>query len=254
MNKNRFVFRAAILDMDGVITRTAVIHAKAWKQMFDDLLRKTSGDNFRPLDIREDYYRYIDGIPRHDGIRNFLKSRNLVIPDGEPDDGAEVDTIYGIGARKNELFLSILEKEGVQVYEDTVDAIHKWKDAGIKLGIISSSRNCKRIIEATGLSDLFDTRVDGTTLASENLNGKPEPDMFLRACELMDVRPSQTIVIEDAIAGIEAGRRGNFGLVIGIARDKDEKQLIEAGADLVAKDLTDIITNSGQLKIIDTIN
>lgn len=249
MNTGRFSFQAAILDMDGVITKTAILHAKAWKQMFDAVLRKMSGEDFKPLDIRGDYYRYIDGIPRHDGIRNFLRSRNIQVPSGTPGDSPEADTIFGLGARKNEIFLSILQKEGVQVYEDTVNVANKWKKAGIKLAVISSSRNCERIIEAAGLTDLFDTRVDGTTLEAENLRGKPEPDMLLRACELLSVNNSVTIVIEDAIAGIEAGVKGKLGLVVGVSRGKDEKQLKEAGADIVVKNLTDLVTVSGRLKV-----
>jgi trehalose 6-phosphate phosphatase len=244
-----FSFKAAILDMDGVITRTAVLHARAWKQMFDELLERLKGENFIPLDIDDDYNRLIDGIPRHDGIRNFLRSRNIELPEGHPGDPPEKDTVYGLGNRKNKLFLTILKEEGVEVYEDAIRVIRLWKDAGIKLAVISSSRNCRHIIETAGISGLFDARVDGQTLAEENMKGKPEPDMFLRAGELLGIHVKQTIVIEDAIFGIEAGKKGNFGLVIGVARDKDENVLKDAGADIVVKDLSELVNDSGHLKV-----
>jgi trehalose 6-phosphate phosphatase len=245
---NKFSFDGAILDMDGVITRTAILHAKAWKEMFDELLKKKQGADFEPLDINEDYNRYIDGIPRHDGIRNFLESRNIILPEGHPGDPPSMDTVYGLGTRKNEIFLSLLDREGVQVYEDTLSVMKKWKEAGIKLAVISSSRNCRHIIGTAGLLDFFDAIVDGESLIAENLKGKPEPDMFLRACELLGTHINRTIVIEDAISGIEAGVKGNFGLVVGIARNKSKEVLKAAGADIVISTMDDLVTHSGTLR------
>jgi alpha,alpha-trehalase len=242
MNGNKFSFEGAILDMDGVITRTAVLHAKAWKKMFDDLLREESGVDFKPLDINEDYNKYIDGVPRLDGIRNFLESRNISLPYGSPDNTPSMNTISGLGMRKNEIFLTLLNKEGVQVYDDAMRVMRIWKDSGIKLAVISSSRNCRLIIERSGIADLFDARVDGESLIAENLNGKPEPDMLIRAKELLHTNIIRTVVIEDAISGIRAGVKGNFGLVVGVARNKPEDVLKEAGADIVVRNLIELDT------------
>lgn len=249
MITNKPDFDGAILDMDGVITKTAILHAKAWKQMFDDFLKKRQGTAYRPLDVKEDYHRYIDGIPRYDGIRKFLQSRNISIPEGRYDDQPSIDSVYGLGNRKNEAFLSILKKEGIEVYPDALEVIRLWKKNGIKLAVISSSRNCRHIMEVAGLLQFFEARVDGDTLITENLPGKPEPEMFLRACELLGTLPGRTIVIEDAILGIHAGVKGGFGLVVGVARDKPEEVLSEAGADIVVKKLTDLVTASGRLSV-----
>ncbi|WP_236587708.1 trehalose-phosphatase [Marivirga aurantiaca] len=233
-------FKAAIIDMDGVITQTARLHAKAWKEMFDDFLSKKEGDDFQPLRIEKDYKQYIDGIPRFDGVRAFLKSRNIQIPEGSPEDGPEKDTVYGLGMRKNKIFLELLKVEGVEVYEDTLEVIKKWKLENMKLAVISSSRNCKHIIESSGLSDFFDVRVDGEISQEENLNGKPEPDIFLKASDLLGIDASQAIVLEDAISGVKAGKKGNFALVVGVARSGEENELKKAGADIVVKNLKEL--------------
>lgn len=233
-------FKAAIIDMDGVITQTAGLHAKAWKQIFDEFLKEEEGDDFQPLDIEEDYKKYIDGIPRFDGVRNFLRSRNIELPEGKPGDELGSHTVHGLGKHKNKIFLEVLDKEGVHVYRDTLDIVKKWKKEDIKLAVISSSRNCKFIIESAGLSELFDVRVDGETAKEENIKGKPEPDIFFKACELLGTEINQTIVIEDAIAGVEAGRKGKFAVVVGVARNGEEMALRDAGADIVVKELTQI--------------
>ena len=233
-------FDAVILDMDGVITKTARVHAKAWKKMFDDFLEKREGENFRPLDIKTDYAKYIDGIPRLDGIRGFLKSRNIDIPEGTPDDEPEKNTVHGLGKRKNKIFRDVIEQDGVQVYEDAVQMINTWKNDNVKLAVISSSRNCKYIMEKTGLEDKFEVRVDGNTLKEENLKGKPEPDMFIKAAEYLKVKVEDTIIIEDAIQGVEAGKKGRFACVVGVSRNGEEESLKEAGADIVVKKLTEL--------------
>lgn len=233
-------YEAAILDMDGVITQTARLHARAWKQMFDNFLESREGENFKPLNIDKDYKTYIDGIPRFDGVRSFLKSRNISLPEGGPEKENSSPTVYSLGMQKNELLLELLEEEGVHVYEDALRAIKNWKKDGLKLGVISSSKNAASILESAGVIKLFDVRVDGVTSEKEGLKGKPEPDIFLRAAELLRVAPEKAIVIEDAIAGIEAGKKGKFGLVIGVARKGEFDEMKEAQADLIVKELTEI--------------
>lgn len=233
-------FQAVILDMDGVITKTATVHAKAWKEMFDEFLKEKQGENFQPLDIKIDYNKYIDGIPRLDGIRGFLKSRNIEIPEGNPDDPPEKNTVHGLGKRKNNIFRKVIEKDGVEVYDDAVEMIKKWKKEDVKLAVISSSRNCKYVMEQTGLEEFFEVRVDGVTLKEESLRGKPEPDMFIKAAEYLNIDVDRTIVVEDAIQGVEAGRKGKFACVVGLSRNGKEESLKEAGADIVVQKLTEL--------------
>ncbi|MDA3819593.1 MAG: trehalose-phosphatase [Candidatus Delongbacteria bacterium] len=241
-------FKAAILDMDGVITQTARLHAKAWKLMFDDFLQETQGKHFEPLSIERDYKKYIDGVPRFDGVRRFLKSRQIEVPEGSESDSPEEETIYGLGMRKNELFLDILKKEGAHVYPDTLEMMQIWKKAGIKLAVISASRNCEYVIKSAGLENYFDAKVDGVIAKQENLKGKPEPDVFIRAAEMLDVNPEHAIIVEDAISGVKAGKKGNFGLVAGIARNDENEALLTAGADVVVNKLTDMKTMMNTLK------
>lgn len=232
-------FQAAIFDMDGVLTQTVKLHIKAWTETFNEFLQKTDGANYKPLTI-QDYKLYIDGVPRLEGIRNFLTSREISLPEGGPDEDIQLDTIFRLGERKNDFFLELVKKEGVEAYSDTIEMAKFWKSKGIKLALISSSKNCKHIIESAGIEDLFEVRVDGITSVEENLKGKPHPDIFLRANELMGVDKSQTIVIEDAILGVKAGKKGGFSLVVGVARDGEEDALYEAGADIVVKKLTEL--------------
>jgi alpha,alpha-trehalase len=232
--------KAVILDMDGVITQTAKLHAQAWKKMFDEFLDKRNGPDFLPLDIMEDYKQYIDGISRFDGVRNFLKSRDISIPEGNPEDAPDEETVYGLGMRKNEIFLGLLETKGVEVYEDTLEAIKIWKNEGLKLAVISASRNCRHILKSAKILDLFDARVDGETLQEENLQGKPEPDIFLEAAQRLGVEADQCMVIEDAIPGVQAGKKGKFQVVVGVARNREEEALKKAGADIVVTNLKDI--------------
>ncbi|MEX2511933.1 MAG: trehalose-phosphatase [Cyclobacteriaceae bacterium] len=232
--------QAVILDMDGVITDTAKIHAKAWKQMFDAFLKKKKGVDFQPLDIDTDYIKYIDGISRLDGVRRFLQSRDIHLPEGKPEDGPEYDTVYGLAKRKNDILLALLEKEGVRVFEDTLEMLKIWRKKGIKLAVISASRNCRLILESAGILEWFDVRVDGEISQNENLPGKPHPAVFLKAMERLGSDLEHTLVIEDAIAGVEAGKKGNFPIVVGVARKGEKEALTRAGADFVVTQLTEI--------------
>lgn len=233
-------FNAVVLDMDGVITKTAEVHAKAWKQMFDEFLKEKEGGNFKELDIKSDYNKYIDGKPRKDGIRSFLKSRKIELPEGNPDDGPEKNTINGLAKRKNMIFLNAVKKDGVGVYEDTVEMLKIWEKEKKKLAVISSSRNCEYIIERAGLTPMFSVRVDGVVSEDENIKGKPAPDIFLKAIEKLGAEKEYTIVIEDAISGVQAGKNGNFATVIGVDRNGKAESLKKAGADIVVKKLTEL--------------
>lgn len=239
--------QAVILDMDGVITDTATAHARAWKQMFDGFLKQKQGEGFLPLDIEEDYKKYIDGISRLDGVRGFVQSRNIDLPEGYPEDGAEEDTVYGLAKRKNEILLALLEKEGVRVFEDSLEMLKSWKKKGIKLAVISASRNCRLILESAGILDWFDVRVDGEIAQKEHLSGKPDPAVFLKALEQLGSDLKYTLVVEDAIAGVEAGKKGEFPIVVGVARNGDADNLRQAGADIVVRKLTEIETKMKEM-------
>jgi alpha,alpha-trehalase len=226
--------------MDGVITRTARVHARAWKAMFDQFLEKREGESYHPFDADRDYRRYVDGKPRYDGVRSFLASRGIELHEGSEDDEPDRETVCGLGNRKNELFHEVLKRDGVEAYPDAVEQVKAWKGAGLKVAVISSSRNCEAILKAANLLDLFDAKVDGKDSARLGLEGKPAPDIFLRAAEELGVESGQAVVIEDAIAGVEAGRKGRFGLVVGVARDGDGGDLRRAGANRVVRDLREL--------------
>jgi trehalose 6-phosphate phosphatase len=233
---------AVILDMDGVITKTAKLHAKAWKKMFDEFLEEFSrlnNLNFHSFDIEYDYSQFIDGIPRYDGIRNFLQSRNISLPEGDLNDGRDLHTIKELGNKKNSIFQELLKNNGIELYEDTLERVHEWKKGGLKVGVISSSKNCRNILSAAGIIGLFDTLVDGISSAEENIKGKPHPDIFLKAAENLKVEPIKTVVVEDAILGVEAGKTGGFKYVIGVDRSGIGAELKARGADLVVKSLKD---------------
>lgn len=234
---------AAVLDMDGVVTRTARIHARAWKQMFDDFLDRYNqqrGSSHTPFTVDQDYRQYVDGKPRYDGVRSFLESRGIELPEGKPSDTAAAETICGLGNRKNQIFLDLLHEGNVEVYEDTVAQIEAWKSAGWKVGVISSSRNCEAVLQAAGVRDLFDAKVDGNDMEQLEIPGKPAPHIFLQAAEQLGATPSQTVLVEDAVAGVEAGRAGKFGLVVGVVRNQHDVQLRRAGADRVVRDLREL--------------
>jgi beta-phosphoglucomutase family hydrolase len=239
MDKRKF--KAAVLDLDGVVTRTATLHAQAWKEMFDDFLAARSGregEDHSSFDIEADYLRYVDGKPRYDGIRSFLHARGIELPEGESSDPPRRETVRGLGNRKNEIFLELLGREPVQLFDDAVEQIDRWRDAGLGTALITSSRNGRRILAAAGLEDRFDVTVDGADAERLGLPGKPAPDVFLHAARELGVEPAEAIVVEDAISGVTAGRAGGFGLVVGVARNGGEG-LREAGADIVVRDLRD---------------
>lgn len=237
------LFEAVIFDMDGVITKTALTHAAAWKKMFDHYLRKREtehGEPFTEFTHSADYLPYVDGKPRYKGVQSFLESRGIHIPFGNPSDAPGIETICGLGNQKNNAFNEVLEKEGVEVYPSTVALINDLKVAGIKLGVASSSKNCKPVLERVGLLSIFEARVDGVVSAEMNLHGKPEPDIFTTAADICRVKYAKTVVVEDAVSGVQAGKKGKFGLTLGIARENNRNELLENGADFVVEDLEEV--------------
>lgn len=244
-------FDAFIFDLDGVVTATAAVHADAWKKMFDDFLRRRAertGAPFQPFDIATDYIQYVDGIPRIDGIKNFLASRGIELPEGSPDDEPGKETIHGLSTLKNQYFLEYLDKKGPKVYTSTVNLIRILKQHGLKTAIISSSKNCAEIIETVNLEPLFDVRVDGVISEELGIQGKPAPDIFLEAAKQLNVTPKRAVVVEDAISGVQAGRAGNFGLIIGIARAGEKADLLANGADIAVDDLAEVLLEAGTEK------
>jgi len=237
-------YDAVLLDLDGVITNTASLHAACWKQMFDEYLQARAtqtGDVFRPFDLATDYRLYVDGKPRFDGVRDFLASRNIQIPEGSLDDAPRAETVRGLGNRKNELVREILDNRGVERYEGSVQLVQQLRQRGFKTAVVTSSENCSAVLEAAKLSGLFDVRVDGTVIRAQQLAGKPAPDTFLMASKLLGVEPTRAVVIEDAISGVQAGSNGHFGLVIGVARKGNGDELRHHGADLVVNDLSELV-------------
>lgn len=237
-------FDAVLLDLDGVITDTASIHAAAWKQMFDGYLQKRAADGreqFRSFDVVGDYQRYVDGKLRYDGVRDFLASRNIHLPEGTPDDPPEADTVGGLGNRKDALVHKIISEEGVKPYEGSVSFIRQLRRQGFMMAVVTSSQNCEAVLKAAKLESELKVHVDGNVIHAKQLRGKPAPDAFLEAAQLLKVAPQRAVVIEDAISGVQAGRNGNFGLVIGIARKANAEELRRQGAQLVVKDLSELI-------------
>jgi beta-phosphoglucomutase family hydrolase len=233
-------YDAVLLDLDGVITDTASVHAACWKQMFDEYLQKRAaqrGEAFRPFDIATDYRLYVDGKPRYDGVRDFLTSRGISLPEGGPDDPSQVETVDGLGNRKNDLVNKIIEEKGVEPYEGSVELIHELRRRGFKIAVVTSSQNCTAVLKAVKLADFFDVQVDGNVIHAQHLAGKPAPDTYLMAAKLLGVEPARAVVIEDALSGVEAGSNGKFGLVIGVARKGNADELRRHGANLVVNDL-----------------
>jgi haloacid dehalogenase superfamily, subfamily IA, variant 3 with third motif having DD or ED/beta-phosphoglucomutase family hydrolase len=242
-------FGAALFDLDGVVTKTARVHASAWQHLFNEYLQSYSvrtGRPFRPFDIEQDYRVYVDGKPRYEGVKSFLDSREIVLPWGTPEDGPREDTIYGLGNKKDGYFETYLKEAGVEVYEGTVRFLHVARDRGLKTAVVSSSSHCKQVVEAAGLTELFDTRVDGLETQRLHLRGNPAPDTFLEAARRLGVHPEQAMVIEDAQAGVAAGRAGGFGLVIGLDRRRQADALRQQGADIVANDLSELLPQDQQ--------
>ncbi|MFH1821212.1 MAG: trehalose-phosphatase [Methanobacteriota archaeon] len=239
-NLTRSGYDAVIFDLDGVLTKTAKMHAEAWKKLFDQYLKKHSkGRTFKPFSD-DDYHRYVDGKPRYEGVKSFLASRGIKLTQGGPDDSPSKETNCGLGNKKNQIFYAHLKKKGVEVYESSIDLVHQLKSRGFKIAVVSSSRNCSVVLDAAKIADLFDTKVDGQDLERLGLKGKPEPDLFIEAVASLGIEPGRTAVVEDAIAGVQAGRRGKFGAVIGVDRNGMSQVLRENGADVVVKDLSEI--------------
>ncbi len=236
-------FDAALFDLDGVLADTVRAHATCWKRTFDAFLEARAaahGEPFAPF-TDDDYARWVDGKPRFEGVRDFLATRSIELPPGSPDDPPERDTVAGLANRKNELVERLLEEEGVEAIPGSVALVRRLRQRGLRTGVVSSSANCAAVLKAARIADLFETRVDGRTLDERGLAGKPAPDPFLEAARELGVEPKRSVVIEDAISGILAGRAGGFGLVIGLARKGDAEALAAHGADVVVEDLAELI-------------
>jgi HAD superfamily hydrolase (TIGR01509 family) len=236
-------FDAAIFDMDGVVTRTAVVHSLAWKRMFDEYLRyreREYHEPFREFTHADDYLSFVDGRPRYQGVDAFLKSRGIRIPFGDPGDEPGSETVCGLGNWKDEFFNQVLEEEGVGIYDSSVRLINELLARGVRVGVATSSKNCGLVLEKAGITHLFATRVDGVVSAELGLRGKPEPDIFTTASDNLGVKHHRAIVVEDAVSGVQAGAKGRFGLVIGVAREDNALELKNNGADFVVEDLSEI--------------
>jgi len=233
---------AVIFDVDGVVTRTASVHAAAWKELFDAFLRSrlAAGGGFRSFDAEEDYRRYVDGRPRYDGVESFLASRGISLARGEPGDPPEAETVCGLGNRKDAYFWQLVERDGVAPFETTVDLVRRLRAAGVKTGVFSASRNAEAVLAAAGVRDLFDAKVDGRDAEELGLAGKPDPAMLLELARRLGVAPERTAVVEDAIAGVEAGRAGGFALVIGVNRSAKPGRLLASGAGVEVADLSEV--------------
>jgi len=236
-------FDAALFDLDGVLTDTARIHAACWKRMFDGFLRRhaaATGTPFRPFDA-SDYRLFVDGRPRFEGVREFLASRGIELPQGRPDAPPDEESVCGLGNRKNDLVREAIRAEGVTPYRGSVAWVEHLRAAGLRCAVVSSSGNCQEVLRVAGIEGLFDARVDGRVAREMGLRGKPDPETFLEAARRLGVGPERAVVIEDALSGVRAGRAGGFGLVVGVARHDDPDELLAAGADLVVRDLAELL-------------
>ena len=236
--------KACLFDLDGVLTQTAKVHGVAWKEMFDGFLRERAereGEEFVPFDGRGDYDRYVDGKPRADGVRSFLQSRSIELEEGSADDPPEAETIAALGLRKNALVLRLIEEQGVEPYEGSTRYVETAKKAGLALAVVSSSTNCRAVLAAAGIEDMFAEIIDGTVAEEQGLAGKPAPDTFLAGARALGAEPAEAAVYEDALAGVEAGRAGDFGCVIGVDRVGQAEALAEHGADMVVTDLDQLL-------------
>jgi beta-phosphoglucomutase family hydrolase len=232
--------RACLFDMDGVLTETATVHARAWKSMFDDYLRGREGEGFEPFS-QDDYDRYVDGKPRYDGVKSFLAARGIELPQGTPDDPPGAETVDGLGNRKNELVLQLIHDEGVKAYPGSIRYLDAVAKAGLRTAVVSSSANCADVLRAAGIEDRFEVRVDGHVVDDQGLKGKPAPDTYLHAAQQLGAEAAQAAVFEDALSGVEAGREGHFGCVVGVDRVDQAEALAEHGASVVVKDLADLL-------------
>ena len=234
---------AWLFDLDGVLTDTASVHDAAWKVTFDELLAHQAGKgaSFNPFDPVADYERFVDGKPRLDGVRSFLRSRGIHLPEGRPDDGPESETVTGVGHRKNDLVLRMLMEGGVTTFPGSIALVRALQEKGRRLAVVSASENCAAVLEAAGIAQLFEVRVDGLVTSEQGLAGKPAPDTYLYAARELGVGPDRAAVVEDAPAGVASGRAGHFGLVVGVSRGATEDELRRAGADLVVSDLAELL-------------
>jgi beta-phosphoglucomutase family hydrolase len=238
---------ACLFDLDGVLTQTARVHRAAWEEIFNDHLRRRSaraGEPFVPFDPGRDYNEHVDGLPRADGVRAFLASRGITLPEGGPDDRPEAETVHGIGNRKNEVLLRRIREDGVEPYEGSVAYLRAARRAGLRRAVVSASANCREVVRAAGLEDLLEATVDGVVARRDNLPGKPAPDTFLAGARLLGVAPGEAAVFEDALAGVRAGRAGGFGVVIGVDRVGQAGELKRSGADIVVRDLAELLDGS----------
>jgi beta-phosphoglucomutase family hydrolase len=236
--------RGCLFDLDGVLTQTAKVHDAAWKEMFDAYLRERAqrtGEPFVPFDPVKDYDEYVDGKPRPDGVRSFLESRGITLPVGQDDDPPSAETVYGLGNRKNEILLRRIRQDGVEAYPGSVTFVRAVKDAGMPRAVVSSSANCRDVLIAAGIEDLFDVRIDGLVAKQQHLRGKPAPDTFLAGARALGLKPTAGAVFEDALAGVAAGRAGGFGFVVGVDRVGQAQELREHGADVVVTDLSELM-------------
>ncbi len=236
--------RGCLFDLDGVLTETAKVHDAAWKEMFDEYLRERSrrtGEPFVPFDPVADYDDYVDGKPRADGTRSFLESRGIHLPEGSDDDPPDAETVHGLGNRKNEILLRKIHEDGVEAYPGSVAYLRAVKEAGLPRAVVSSSANCRDVLVAAGIEDMFDARIDGVVAEQQHLRGKPAPDTFLAGAKALGLEPAAATVFEDALAGVAAGRAGGFGFVVGVDRVGQAAGLKEHGADIVVKDLSELL-------------
>lgn len=233
--------RACLFDLDGVLTPTALVHAAAWKETFDAYLRARDGDGFRAFDAKKDYAEYVDGRPRADGVRSFLRSRDIELPEGQDDDPPDRETVNGLGNRKNDVVLEKIRTEGVRPYPGSVRYLEAVRAAGLRTAVVSSSANCRDVLVSAGIEHLLDVRVDGVVARERRLPGKPHPDTFLAAAADLGFEPARAAVFEDALVGMDAGRSGHFGYVVGVDRVGQSDELRQHGADTVVKDLSDLI-------------
>jgi len=232
---------ACLFDLDGVLTSTATLHRAAWKETFDALLRERGGAGFAEF-TEQDYLAHVDGRPRHDGVRAFLASRNITLPEGRPDDPPDAATVHGVGNRKNALLQDVIDREGVASYPGSVRYLQATRDAGLVIGVVTSSANAAAVLEATGLAEFVQARVDGVVIQRDGLRGKPAPDSFLAGARALGVAPAAAAVFEDALAGVAAGRAGGFGHVVGVDRTGQAGALREHGADVVVADLVELLS------------
>jgi len=235
--------RACLFDLDGVLTQTAKVHAAAWKEMFDGYLRERAARSgkFVPFDPVMDYDDYVDGKPRYDGVRSFLSTRGIALPEGEETDPPDAETVAGLGNRKNEIVLRMIRHDGVEAYEGSVRYVRAARAAGLARAVVSSSSNCREVLVAAGIDDLFEQRIDGVVAERDHLKGKPAPDTFLAGARALGVLPKQAAVFEDALAGVAAGRTGGFAYVVGVDRVGQAGALREHGADVVVSDLAELL-------------